>query len=125
MGSKSILLIEDNGALRALLTEALEAAGYSVIAIPLAEDALDALRTMTPHLIVLDLMMPTGTMQGTEFLATLRENDAWRRLPVVILSAYGDLVNRDIMTRLGATAVLNKPLIDIGILPTTIRTILS
>jgi FixJ family two-component response regulator len=44
---------------------------------------------------------------------------------VVILSGYGDLVNRTIMTRLGASAVLTKPLAYVDILPTTIRGILG
>ena len=125
MDSRSILIVEDNDALRGLLTEVLEAAGFAVTAIRLAEDASELLRTITPDLILLDLAMPTGTMQGTDFLAALREVDEWKHLPVVILSAYGDVVNRDITTRLGAAAVLSKPLSDIGILPRTIRTVLS
>ena len=64
-------------------------------------------------------------MQGAELLVRLREADAWRHLPVVILSGYGDVVNRDVMTRLGAAAVLTKPLASVDILPTTIREILG
>jgi CheY-like chemotaxis protein len=78
-----------------------------------------------PDLIVLDLAMPSGTMQGTEFLAMLREVDPWKELPVVILSGYGSVVNRDITTRLGAAAILTKPLAEIAILPRTIRAILG
>lgn len=125
MDSKSILLVEDDEALRALFADALEADGFTVTPIRLAEDAPEVIRVSPPDLIVLDLAMPTGTMQGTEFLAMLREVDAWKHLPVVILSGYGSVVNRDITTRLGAAAVLNKPLTDIGILPRTIRAILG
>ena len=121
---KSILLVEDDEALRALLAEVLETAGFSVTAIRLAEDAPEVLRVSSPDLIVLDLAMPSGTMQGTEFLAMLREVDAWKHLPVVILSGYGSVVNRDITTRLGAAAVLTKPLADIAILSRTIHAIL-
>jgi len=119
------LLIEDDEALRRLFTEVLEAAGFSVTAIRLAEDAPEILGVSTPDLIVLDLAMPSGTMQGTEFLAMLREADAWRSLPVVVLSGYGSVVNPDIMTRLGAAAVLTKPLADVDILPRSIRSILD
>ena len=122
---KSILLVEDDEVLRLLLATVLETAGLSVTAIRLAEDAPEVLRLNSPDLIVLDLGMPSGTMQGAELLAMLRETETWTHMPVVILSGYGDLVNRTIMTRLGASAVLTKPLADVDILPTTIRGILG
>jgi len=65
------------------------------------------------------------TLAASASLAMLREADAWKHVPVVIFSGYGDVVNRDIMTRLGASAVLTKPLVDLEILPATIRRILS
>ena len=122
---RSILLVEDDDALRALLTAVLDDAGFSVTAIRLAGDVPETLRVTSADLIVLDLVMPSGTMQGAELLVLLREADAWRHLPVVILSGYGDVVNRDIMTRLGAAAVLTKPLANVDILPTTIHGILG
>ena len=122
---RSILLVEDDDPLRALLTTVLDNAGFSVTAIRLAGDVPETLRVTSADLIVLDLVMPSGTMQGAELLVLLREADAWRHLPVVILSGYGDVVNRDIMTRLGAGAVLTKPLAHVGILPATIREILG
>ncbi len=122
---KSILLVEDEEALRSLLVTVLETAGFSVTAIRLAEDAREVLRLSSPDLIVLDLAMPGGTMQGTDLLAMLRETDAWKHVPVVVFSGYGDVVNQDIMARLGVSAVLTKPLADIDILPATIRAILG
>ena len=122
---KSLLLVEDDEALRALFTDVLTIAGFSVTAIRLAEDAPEVLRLNSPDLIVLDLAMPSGTMQGTELLAQIREADRWKHLPVVVLSGYVDVLNRDIMTRLGAAAVLTKPLAEVELLPTTIRGILG
>ena len=46
---------------------------------------------------------PAGTLQGMEMLAQLREVPAWRELPVVILSGFGELVNRDVTRRLGTS----------------------
>jgi DNA-binding response OmpR family regulator len=122
---KSILLVEDDEGLRSLVTDVLQTDGFAVTAIRLAEDAPEVLRVNLPDLIVLDLAMPSGTMQGTEFLAMLREVDLWKELPVVIFSGYGSVVNRDITTRLGAAAVLTKPLTEIATLPRTIRAILG
>lgn len=120
-----ILLVEDDNELRELFADLLEAAGFIVTAIPRAEDAARALRpNHPPELIVLDLGMPRGTMQGMEFLAMIREVNAWKHTPVVILSGYGDIVNPDITTRLGVAAVLSKPLTDADALPRTVRAIL-
>jgi len=118
---KTILVVDDDEEVREVLVAVLQAAGFNVLAVGLTEDALDVLRSTVPDLIVLDLVMPRGTMQGMEFLAAVREVEAWKSLPVIILSAYGDVVNRDITSRLGATAVLSKPLADVELLPRTIR----
>jgi DNA-binding response OmpR family regulator len=45
-----------------------------------------------------------------EALTLLRGIDAWRAVPVIILSAFGDVVNRDVTRRLGVGDVLGKPL---------------
>ena len=119
--AESILIVEDDDAVRALLVEILSAAGFSITAVGLAEDALEVLRVRVPALVILDLGMPEGMMQGVEFLATLRETDAWKTIPVVIFSALGDVVNRDVTTRLGVTAVVSKPVVDLEWLLKTIR----
>ena len=121
---RSILLVEDDEALRTVLTTVLDRAGFAVTPIRLAQEVPQMLGLSAPDLMVLDLVMPSGTMQGAELLAWLREADAWRHLPVVILSGYGDVANRDIMARLGAATILTKPLADIEILPRTVRAIL-
>ena len=118
---KNILVVDDDEEVREVLVAVLHAAGFTVSSVGLTEDALEVLRTAPPDLIVLDLVMPRGTMQGMEFLAAVREVDAWKTIPVIILSAYGDIVNRDITTRLGAAAVLSKPLSDVDLLPRTVR----
>jgi len=67
--------------------------------------------------------MPHGSLQGMEVLARLREIEEWRDIPVVILSAYGDVVNRDVTRRLGVASILPKPLVDISELTRTIRAV--
>jgi two-component system response regulator CpxR len=123
MPVSSVLLVEDDDAVRGFFEGALQSAGFSVRSIPLAAETFDALRAATPDVIVLDLGMPRGSLQGMEMLAQLREVDAWRTIPVVILSAFGDLVNRDVTRRLGVAAILAKPLIDVEELFRTIRSI--
>jgi two-component system OmpR family response regulator len=112
-GAKRILLVEDDATVREVSAELLRRAGFSVEAIALAEYAFDALRSYRPDLVVLDLAMPSGTLQGIDFLAALREDPEWHATPVVILSGLGDAVNRDITRRLQVAAVFAKPLIDL------------
>lgn len=116
-----ILFVEDDDVVRAFFAEELASAGFAVTPIGLAEQALDALASAQPQAIVLDLGMPAGTMQGMEFLARLREDPTWRTVPVVILSALGDVVNRDVTARLAVAAILSKPLADVRRLIEVIR----
>jgi CheY-like chemotaxis protein len=123
MPPTSVLLVEDDDAVRGLFEDTLKNAGFSVRALSLASEAFEALRAGTPDVIVLDLGMPRGTLQGMELLARIRDVDTWRDIPVVILSAFGDVVNRDVTARLGVTAILGKPLVEVEELTRTIRRI--
>jgi len=123
MPPTSVLLVEDDDAVRGLFEDTLKSAGFAVRAVSLASDTFEALRAGTPDVIVLDLGMPRGTLQGMEMLARLREVDAWREIPVVILSAFGDVVNSDVTGRLGVAAILAKPLVEVDELTRTIRRI--
>jgi CheY-like chemotaxis protein len=111
---KAILIVEDDAAVRELVAKTLQTAGYSVQAVELAARALDVLRSKRFDLVILDLGMPRGTMDGMELLARIREVAEWSDLPVIILSGYGDIVNRDVTRRLGVAAILGKPLRDFG-----------
>lgn len=121
MPPTSVLLVEDDDAVRGLFEDTLKSAGFTVRAVSLASDAFEVLREGTPDVIVLDLGMPRGTLQGMEMLARLRDVETWRDIPVVILSAFGDVVNRDVTERLGVTAILAKPLVAVEELTRTIR----
>src|ERR671919_2978119 len=123
MPPTSVLIVEDDPATRSMFEDALRLDGFSVRGIARAADTFDVLRTAPPDVIVLDLGMPRGSLQGMEMLAQLREVDAWRDIPVVILSAFGDVVNRDVTRRLGVAAILAKPLIEVDELTRTIREI--
>src|SRR5262249_40913496 len=59
--------------------------GYAVVEAGDGQQALDQLRDRVPSAILLDLMMPV--MDGFEFLVELRREDAWRNIPVIVLTA--------------------------------------
>jgi CheY-like chemotaxis protein len=101
----SVLLVDDDADVRALLGEFLTEHGFVVHAARDGRHALQLLSHMdAPDLILLDYKMPV--MSGSQFLARRRWNPRLRRIPVVILSAW----NREWAgARLDAVEVLSKP----------------
>ena len=79
---ETILIIDDDGAIRKLLEVALGAAGYHVIAIATGKEGLNRAAIEAPALVLLDLGLPD--MDGKEFLNRFRE---WSQAPVIVLSA--------------------------------------
>jgi CheY-like chemotaxis protein len=112
MPAPRIVVVEDEAEVRALLVEALEAAGYSVRGFAVGAEALAHLGGVTPDLILLDMMMPG--MDGYEFLARLRTDPGTRAIPLLIVSAVGESLAMSLDDRgartLGVAGVLNKPL---------------
>ena len=87
-----VLVVDDDAAVRMLLRRILEAEGYSVVEAENGRAALERMSERAPGAILLDLMMPQ--MDGFEFLSALHEREAWRQIPVVIVTAK-DLTAED------------------------------
>jgi signal transduction histidine kinase/CheY-like chemotaxis protein len=87
-----VLVVDDDAVLRELLARTLAAAGYTVVAAENGRVALERLRELSPSVVLLDLMMPE--MDGFEFVAALRGHEAWRDIPVVVITAR-DLSGED------------------------------
>lgn len=83
--TKRILIVEDDDAIRHVLSDALCDAGYAVATATDGADALDQLDDCTPDGILLDLMMPS--MDGWRFLQTCRGDARWASIPIGLLSA--------------------------------------
>ena len=87
-----VLLVEDDEAARKLMAKSVADVGWQIMEAGNGREALDQLARATPDLILLDLMMPV--MDGFEFLAEMRSHEAWRNLPVIVLTAK-DLTDED------------------------------
>jgi CheY-like chemotaxis protein len=81
----TILLVDDDSEIRALVTRALKKTGCEVAEAANGIEALEQLKIVKPSLVLLDLMMPK--MDGFEFLYRMRETQAWQDIPVVVLTA--------------------------------------
>ena len=100
----TILIVEDDAAIRRLVSEVLEGEGFSVEA---AEDAggMDAILARSrPDLAILDLMLP-----GEDGLSICRRLYANERFPILILSAKSDEIDRVVGLETGADDYLVKP----------------
>jgi CheY-like chemotaxis protein len=87
-----VLVVDDDESIRGLLRRILESEGYTVVEAENGRAALDCVSQRMPGAILLDLMMPE--MDGFEFLTALHEREAWRQIPVVIVTAK-DLTAED------------------------------
>jgi len=84
-GARDVLVVEDDVDTRDLLRRQLEADGWRVDEAENGRTGLDAVSRRVPSLILLDLMMPV--MDGCQFAAELRRHEAWRGIPVVVITA--------------------------------------
>ena len=103
--ARRILVVEDDAAIRVGLAEVLTKEGYAVEFAVDGEDARERLADSTPHLVVLDLMLPR--LDGLGVLRWLRRH--WASLPVLIVSAKGRERDKVEGLRAGADDYLSKP----------------
>ena len=100
-----ILVVDDEPMLRETLGHLLADEGYVVDVAVDGADALDRVHAAKPDAILLDLMMPG--MNGRQFLQALRDDPAYRTIPVLIMTAvHGLEIN---LASIGASEVVEKP----------------
>ncbi len=99
--------MDDERDLLSLLDFNLRAAGFETLLASSAEQALAQLRRRVPDLVVLDLMLPD--LPGTEVCRQIKADPRTRRVPVVMLTAKGEEVDRVVGFELGADDYVTKP----------------
>ena len=102
--STRVLIIDDDERLNKLLVEYLTRFGFSVRAVSHPDAGLRALKTNPPDLLVLDIMLPD--MDGLSVCRKVRETS---RIPIIMLTARGDVADRIVGLELGADDYLPKP----------------
>jgi DNA-binding response OmpR family regulator len=99
-----VLVVDDDEAVRVLLTRYLEMEGYEVDPVADGASALAAIATAVPDLILLDLMLPA--QDGLDILTRLRRDS---NVPVILLTARGSEADRILGLKLGADDYVVKP----------------
>ena len=103
----TILVADDDLGTRLAIGDYLEVTGYSVLRAENGQDALTMVEKFQPHLIVTDVTMPR--MDGYEFVRQVRQQPAFRLLPVVFLTARTETHERIRGYQLGCDDYLPKP----------------
>ncbi len=102
-----ILVVDDEPDILNLLDYNLKKAGFKVLSAKDGPEAIDTARLRKPDLILLDIMLPD--MEGTEVLKRLKTYEATRHIPVIMLTAKGEEVDKIVGFELGAEDYITKP----------------
>jgi len=102
-----VLVVEDEPDIRSLIVHHLTQDGFRCRTAGDGGEALAQLRAGLPDLIVLDLMLPG--VSGLELTRRLRAEPSWARLPIIMLTAKADEVDRIVGLEMGADDYVVKP----------------
>jgi two-component system phosphate regulon response regulator PhoB len=101
-----VLIVDDDPDIRRLVAYNLRMSGFDPVTADSGRMALDTIAAQPPDLIVLDLMLPD--IDGNEVCRTLRKNGG-QRIPIVMLTARTDEIDRVLGFELGADDYVTKP----------------
>jgi len=107
MSKELIMVIDDEEHILELLRYNLEKEGYRVIACETGEEGLKLLEKEKPDLLILDLMLP-GT-DGLDICKDIRRRDLTVDLPIIMLTAKGEEIDKVVGLETGADDYLTKP----------------
>lgn len=107
VGKQHLLIVEDDKHISKLIKYNLEREGYSCVAVITGEEALEVLDTETVDLVILDIMLPK--MDGFETCKRIRQDKAIAHIPVIMLTARGEEIDRIVGFELGADDYMVKP----------------
>ena len=107
MGSKTILVVEDEEDVLELLRYNLDKNGFAVETAMTGEDAIQKAHNVRPDLVLLDLMLPA--IDGLEVCKTLKRNPDVEHIPIVMVTAKGDEADIVAGLEVGADDYITKP----------------
>lgn len=116
-----VLVVEDESDFAELLVRALERSGLSAQAVGTAQAALAEVLRRRPDVVLLDWMLPDWP--GTEVLRRLKFHPATRDIPIIVVTARGEEIDRVLGFELGADDYLVKP-VSLREVPLRIRAVL-
>jgi len=105
--AKSLLVVDDEKDIVDLMEYHLAKEGYRVLKAYDGEEALRVIRAEKPDLLLLDLMLPG--IQGLELCRLLRKSPEHHHLPIIMVTAKGEVIDKVVGLEMGADDYLPKP----------------
>lgn len=102
-----VLIVDDDPDILRLVSYNLGQAGFEIVTASTGRKALDIAQKQPPDLIILDVMLPD--VDGMEVCRTLRQQSPSRRIPIIMLTARGEEIDRVVGFELGADDYVAKP----------------
>lgn len=107
MGTKKILVVDDEPDIVELVSYNLIKEGFEIIAALDGEDALAKIRNHSFDFVILDLMLPG--LQGMELCRIVRNDPKTKNIPIIMLTAKGEEIDRILGLEIGADDYMAKP----------------
>ncbi len=104
---RTVMVVDDSATIRKILALTLQGAGYTVVAEPDGERAMERLTELVPDLILLDITMPK--LDGYEVCKRIKKDARTSHVPVVMLSGKDGFFDKVKGRMVGATEYLTKP----------------
>ena len=108
MTKKRILIVDDEPDIVKMLELRLQVMGYETLVARDGQEGLELAKKEMPDLMILDIMMPK--LDGFKVCGLLKADTRFKNIPIVMFTARGQEMDRDISKDIGADAYLNKPL---------------
>ena len=107
MTRQRVIVIEDDPHIARLIRYNLEKAGFECLQAAAAQQAFEELERHKVHLIILDIMLPG--MDGFELCKEIKKKPAWASIPILMLTARAEEIDRVLGLELGADDYMVKP----------------
>lgn len=104
--SPAILIVDDQKEIRDMIADILDDR-YETIMASNGKEALEALKSSAPSLIICDIIMPE--MNGIDFIEHIKQDERTKYIPIIILSSKSDIESRIAVLETGANMFVNKP----------------
>jgi CheY-like chemotaxis protein len=107
-GARTILVVEDCEDVRRMLTVLLESEHFRVLEAATGAEALKAINSGRPDLILMDLALPG--FDGLETIRRIRKIDGFQNTPIIVLTAYSGPSIHETARRAGTNYLMTKPI---------------
>lgn len=115
--SKKILIIEDQADIRKLVKMTVNINDCEVYEASDAESGFAMVKAIKPDIILLDIMMP-GEINGLQLCVILKSDERFKGIPIVMVTARGQLADKRAGLEAGADAYISKPFSPIKLIET-------